>query len=168
MLSPHLRIASTLFALALVSTSLSAAEPDPLANLGKAADNKIFAQTIVNDVMAAHSELVVIGLHTIAPGAKDETMIATNLDRIGKKDDDDDIAVATERKTICAPNLKDPTRFEVQVPMMDKAGDVIGAIGLVFKYKAGDDEVALHKKALKIRAEIAARLASKDDLFKTS
>ena len=115
---------------------------------GKAADNKILAQAVVNDTMAAHADLLVVGLHTIAPGAKDETMIASNLDRIGKKDDDDDIAVATERKTICAPNLKDPTRFEVQVPMMDKAGEVIGAIGLVFKYKAGDDEVALLKKAL--------------------
>ena len=162
--SSALRLAA-LLALALAGSVSSRAADEALANLGKAADNKIFAQTICNDIMAAHSELVVIGLHAIAPGAKDETMIATNLDRIGKKDDDDDIAVATERKTICAPNLKDATRFEVQVPLEDKSGNVIGAIGLVFKYKAGDDEVALHKKAVKIRAEIAARIADKDSLF---
>jgi iron complex outermembrane receptor protein len=142
------------------------AEPEPQANLGKAADNNIFAQTLVNQTMANHPELVVIGLHAIAPGATGETMIATNLDRIGKKDDDDDIAVATERKTILAPNLTDASRFEVQVPMHDASGKVIGAIGLVFKYKAGDDEVQLHVKAVAIRDELAAQIATFDDLFK--
>ena len=132
---------------------------------GKAADNKILAQAVVNDTMAAHADLLVVGLHTIAPGAKDETMIASNLDRIGKKDDDDDIAVATERKTILAPNMKESNKFEVQVPLLDSQGNVIGAAGLVFKYKAGDDELDLHARALAIRAEMAKRFASKDALF---
>ncbi len=164
---PHIRLFTSICALALAGTGLRAAD-EPMANLGKAADNKIFAQTIANDIMAEHSELVVIGIHAIAAGATDEKMIASNLDRIGKKDDDDDVAVATERKTICAPNLKDATRFEVQVPLMTKSGEVIGAIGLVFKYKAGDDEVELHREALGIRAEIAKRLADKADLFKVT
>jgi hypothetical protein len=135
---------------------VSAFGADPV--LGKPADNKIFAQKLVNGLMAKYPELVVVGLHATVPGAKDETMIATNLDRVGKVDDDDDIAVATEHKTILAPNMKDPTKFEVQVPLKDTAGNFIGAAaGLVFKYKAGDDEVQLHIKALKIRDELAAK-----------
>src|SRR5215472_9620059 len=73
--------------------------------LGKAADNAIYAQQLVNEQMAKHPELVVIGVHAAKPGAKKSTMIASNLDRIGKADDDDDLAVAHERKTILAPNL---------------------------------------------------------------
>ncbi len=143
------------------------AEDAPV-TLGKAADNKIYAQALVNGLMARHPELVVVGLHAIAPGTKEEKMIATNLDRIGKKDDDDDIAVATERKTICAPNLTDPHKFEVQVPMHDTSGAVIGAIGFVFKYNAGDDEVKLHAKAVAMRDALAKRIASLADLFKTA
>src|ERR1700730_2931134 len=88
-------------------TQASAAE-----KLGKAADNAIYAQPLANEVMASHPELVVVGLHALKPGNKDETMIASNLDRIGKNDDEDDLAVAHERKTILAPNMKDPTKFE--------------------------------------------------------
>jgi hypothetical protein len=136
--------------------SAFAAETAPNPAWGKAADNHIFAQTLVTKVMSEYPELLVVGLHAVKPGAKGETMIATNLDRIGKVDDDDDIAVANEHKTICAPNLTDPHKFEVQVPLKDSAGNFLGAsAGFVFKYTLGDDEVALHAKALAIRDEIA-------------
>src|ERR1700737_3360369 len=93
---------------------------------GKAADNAIYAQTLANQVMASHPELVVIGLHALKPGNKEETMIASNLDRIGKKDDEDDLAVSHERKTILAPNIKDPTTFEAPVPLHAASGKTIG------------------------------------------
>ena len=93
-------------------------------SMGKAADNAIYAQTLVNEQMAKHSELLVLGLHAPKPGAKDSHMIAANLDRIGKADDEDDLAVAQERKTILAPNLKEPTKFEVAIPLKDASGKV--------------------------------------------
>ncbi len=128
---------------------------------GKAADNKIYAQQLVNELMAKYPELVVVGLHLTAPGAKAETMIATNLDRVGKLDDDDDIAVAQEHKTVLAPNMTDPHKFEVQVPLKDAAGHFIGgAAGFVFRYNSGDDEVQLHIKALAIRDELAKKTLS--------
>src|ERR1700733_4142624 len=74
--------------------------------LGKAADNAIYAQTLVNATVAQHPELIIVGVHALKPGAKIETMIAANIDRIGKKDDEDDLAVAHEKKTILAPNMK--------------------------------------------------------------
>lgn len=151
--------------LAVATVGLRAAETTPDPSWGKAADNKIFAQTLVNDTMAAHPELVVMGLHAVAPGQKDEKMIATNLDRIGKKDDDDDIAVATEGKTILAPNLTDPHKFEVQVPLLDSSGRTVGSIGFVFKYHAGDDQIEFHKKAFAIRADLAKRISDHDALF---
>jgi len=132
----------------------------------KAIDNKIYAQTLVNELMSGNHDLLVVGLHAVAPKAKSETMIASNLNRIGKKDDADDIAVATCRKTILAPNLKEPDKFEVQVPLKDKNGNVIGATGLVFKYKQGDDELKLHAKALSIRDELARKIPNLAALFK--
>ncbi|MDB6083425.1 MAG: hypothetical protein JWN43_1306 [Gammaproteobacteria bacterium] len=134
--------------------------------LGKAADNAIYAQTLANEVMANHPELVVIGLHALKPGNKVETMIASNLDRIGKKDDEDDLAVAHERKTILAPNMKDPSKFEAAVPLHDASGKIIGSLSTVFKYSAGDDEVTIHKAALVIRDDIAKKIPDTAALFK--
>jgi hypothetical protein len=93
-------------------------------------------------------------------------MIATNLDRVGKQDDDDDLAVATERKTIMAPNLKEKDKFEVAVPLKTASGEVIGSINLVFKYAAGDDEVAMLAQTTAIRDGVAKKLQGKEDLFK--
>lgn len=134
--------------------------------LGKAADNAIFAQTLVNEQMSKHPELVVLGLHATKPGTKDSHMIASNLDRIGKEDDEDDLAVARERKTILAPNMKDPDKFEVAVPLKDASGKVIGSLSTVFKYTAGDDEVKMHQAALAIRDEVAKKIPNVAALFK--
>lgn len=134
--------------------------------LGKAAQNAIYAQTLVNEIVAQHPELVVVGMHAARPGSKQSTMIAANLDRIGKQDDEDDLAVAHERKTILAPNLKDPARFEVAVPLKDATGTVIGCLATVFKYSTGDDEVRMHAAAVAIRDELARKIANAAVLFK--
>ena len=132
---------------------------------GKASDNRIYAQKLVNQLMVQYPELLVVGLHAVAPGAKDERMIATNLDRVGKIDDEDDVAVATERKTILAPNLKESNKFEVQVPLKDEADRIIGATGLVFQYRVGDDELELHRKALAIRDQLQQQIPDLASLF---
>lgn len=137
----------------------------PTPALGKAADNKILAQKLVNEIMASHPDLLVVGFHAIKPGTKDQVMIASNLDRIGKEDDDDDKAVVTERKTICVPNAKESNKFEVQVPMHDAHGAIIGAYGFVFLYQAGDDEVELHRKAIVLRDALAKKIPNLAALF---
>jgi hypothetical protein len=159
----HLIIsAASAAVLSCASAAYALAEPA----LGKAADNAIYAQTLVNEQMAKHSELLVLGMHAPKPGAKDSHMIAANLDRIGKVDDEDDLAVAQEHKTILAPNLKEPTKFEVAVPLKDANGKVIGSLSTVFKYAAGDDEVKMHAAAVAIRDEVARKIPSVAALFK--
>ena len=156
-----LRFPRLLIALLLLVAVCAGAE-----KWGKAADNKIYAQQLVNELMAAHPELLVVGIHTVAPGEKDQKMIATNLDRVGKADDDDDVAVFKERKTILVPNAKESNKFEVQIPMFDAAGRIIGAYGFVFRYQAGDDEVELHRKAVAIRAGLAKKIPDLAALFR--
>ena len=154
--------AATAAVLSCATAAYALADPA----LGKAADNAIYAQTLVNEQMAKHPELLVLGMHAPKPGAKDSHMIAANLDRIGKADDEDDLAVAQERKTILAPNMKEPTKFEVAVPLKDASGKVIGSLSTVFKYAAGDDEVKMHTAALAIRDEMAKKIPNLAALFK--
>lgn len=159
------KIALTLACLLPLVPALAADEPtDP--SWRKAADNHIFAQQLVNDELRRSSDLLVIGIHADLPGTKDERMIACNLGRVGKVDDDDDKAGAIDGKTVLAPNPEDPGRFEILIPLHDKAGDRIGAIGLVFKYHAGESLVHLLKRAIEVRDGFARRLNSADDLFR--
>jgi hypothetical protein len=142
------------------------AKPPPSA-WGRAADNKILAQRIVNDLMNQNVDLVVCGLHAVPPGGgeNDQRMIACNLDRIGKPDDEDDLAVSRQRKMILVPNAREPDKFEVQVPLKDAMGRIIGACGFVFRYEPGDDEVELLRKGRSLRDKIARQLSSRADLF---
>ena len=155
-------------ALCFAAARLCAQDPTPeeMATWKKPSANPILAQKLVNDLMAAHSELLVIGLHATAPGATGQTMIATNLDRVGKKDDDDDKAVSVEHKIILAPNLKESNKFEVQVWLKDASGkQLTAAAGFVFKYKQGDSEIMLLTKALAFRDELARKTPSFEALF---
>jgi hypothetical protein len=169
----HLHSCSFRSAIALLGAAalvfcvpLSTSAADSPANWTKAADNHILAQKLVNDLMEQNADLVVVGLHATAPGTSMERMVASNLDRIGKEDDEDDIAVFTERKTILCPNAKEPHKFEVQVPLMDSSGKIIGTCGFVFKYNAGDDEIELHRRALTLRSWLKDRIPSLDALLK--
>lgn len=157
--------AASLLALAFL-TSASGVHAET--QLGKAVDNKIYAQTLVNEIMEKNSDLLVVGMHVVAPGAKGETMIASNLDRIGKKDDSDDIAVATEHKTILAPDMKGFKKFEVLMPLKEASGKVIGAIGFVFKYGEKANEVKLHVQAATLRDALAKKIPNLAELFKPS
>jgi hypothetical protein len=163
MMSKEMKLSAILVATLACTWAASASAEE---RLGKAADNAIYAQTLVNATMAQHPELVVMGIHALKPGAKVETMIAANLDRIGKKDDEDDLAVAHERKTILAPNMKDPAKFEVALPLHDASGKVIGSLSTVFKYTAGGDEVKMHAAAVAIRDDLARKISNADELFK--
>src|ERR1700687_2929886 len=96
-----------------VTTTSGAAQ----ASLGKAADNHIYAQALVNELMARHPELIIVGVHVVVPGATDQIQIATNEDKIGRKDDPDDLMVSQEHKTILAPNLHGLGRYEVLLPL---------------------------------------------------
>lgn len=133
---------------------------------GKAADNKILAQAWVNKTMAANSDLLVIGVHAFRPGTQDERMIASNLDRINKEDDDDDKGAVAEGKTVLAPNMKDPNKFEVLMPLTDSKGAIIGAIGFVFRYQKGESQINMLTKATALRDGFGATLSGASDLFK--
>ena len=115
-----------------------------------------YAQHLADEVVVTTPGLLVIAMHVSPPGMANYPIVASNIGRIGKPADDDDMRVINTGKT----NLEvahGGTRFEVELPMRDLAGETVGAIGLVFPYKAGDSKGALEKKAVAIRDRLAAR-----------
>jgi iron complex outermembrane receptor protein len=122
-----------------------------------------FAQKLVDEALAKHPEVILLAIHAQPPGHKD-VIVASNFGRIGKLGDEDDMRCINTGK----PNLEiDPTgkHFEAEIPLKDQGGKTIGALGVVFNYKPGDDKEASHRIANQIEAEMRAQLPTEKSLF---
>ena len=127
---------------------------------------RMYAQKLVDETLAKHKEVVIMAMHVTPPGRSTNVIIASNIGRIGKVADDDDLRVINTGK----PNLEvnaTGNHFEVELVLEDVAGKNIRALGVVFDYKTGDDKIAMQKKAEQIRAELRRQIPSKDKLFDT-
>ena len=125
---------------------------------------KIFAQKLVDETLAKHPDVVILALHVTPPNNPDNVIIASNIGRIGKKADEDDTRVIQTGQ----PNLevnKTGNHFEVELPLQDKAGKTIGAAGIVFNYKEGDNKAELQKKAEAVRDEMRRQTPTVAKLF---
>jgi hypothetical protein len=122
-----------------------------------------FAQKLVDEALAKHPEVILMAIHAQPPGHKN-VIVASNFGRIGKIGDEDDLRCIRTGK----PNLEvDPkgTHFEVELALKDKGGKTVGALGVVFNYKAGDDKNAYEHIADAIGSEMQAQLPKQSSLF---
>jgi hypothetical protein len=125
----------------------------------------IFAQKLVDDALVKHPEVIIIAMHVTPPGKTDNVIIASNIGRYGKKADEDDMRVIETGKSNLELN-KAGNHFEVELVLQDQSGATIGAAGIVYNYKPGDDKAQMEKTAEQIRDEWKAQLPNKEALFK--
>ena len=133
------------------------------AGISGQASSKIYAQKLLDETLAKHREVVIMAMHVTPPNKSDNVIIASNIGRIGKKADEDDLRVIETGK----PNLernKKGDHFEVELVMQDQAGTTIGAVGIVFMFKP-DNEAAFQKKAEEIRDEMRRQIPTLAKLF---
>jgi hypothetical protein len=124
---------------------------------------KIYAQKLLDETLAKHKEVVIMAMHVTPPGKTDNVIIASNIGRIGKKADEDDMRVIETGK----PNLevnKKGDHFEVELVMQDQSGKTIGAVGIVFNYEKGK-EAEFQKNAEQIRDEMKQKTPTLGKLF---
>lgn len=162
-------------AAAALSLSLNAAaasaQTAPAKNW-KPPAQKIYAQKLSDETMAAHPDLQSVTFHGVPPGAKDlYTMFAGSYpERIGNPDDPDDIDVIKKGITIVDPRWHRPNdavkRFVVQEPLRDQSGENIGLIVYAFKTANGSKgEQYYTQAAMKMRDELAPKIPSYAALF---
>jgi hypothetical protein len=143
-----MRIAFLLFATA-VACPLHAGETT--------APERIYAQELVNQTVKKYPDLLVVAMHVTPPSESENVIIASNIARIGKRADAEDLQVIRTGETIAKVN-KNGDRFEVELSLLDASGKPIGALAIVFPYKAGDDPSVFKTRAEKIRDELAGRI----------
>lgn len=116
-----------------------------------------FAQRLVDETVAKHPEVIILAIHSTPPGSRQNVISGSTIGRIGKKADEDDLRVI-EKGTTNLEVAENGKRFEVELPLNDARGRRIGALGVVMAYKPGTDKEALHRRAIVVRDEMAARI----------
>ncbi len=106
-----------------------------------------------------------MAMHVTPPGKADNVIIASNIGRIGKKADEDDLRVINTGR----PNLevnKKGDHFEVELVLQDQSGKTIGAVGIVFINEKGK-AAEFQKRAELIRDEMKQQTPTLEKLFET-
>jgi hypothetical protein len=158
-----MKLAKTMLCVSLLGTPFMLFAQEQAAKTDSQQPN-IYAQKLVNDTLAKHKEVVIMAFHVTPPNQSDNVIIASNIGRIGKKADEDDMRVIETGKSNLEVN-KTGNHFEDELPLLDQSGNRIGAVGIVFDYKPGVDKSKLAKQAEKVRDEMAKQIPSKDKLF---
>jgi iron complex outermembrane receptor protein len=126
-------------------------------------EKKIYAQKLLDETLAKHKDVVIMAMHVTPPGKTENVIIASNIGRIGKKADEDDLRVIETGK----PNLevnKKGDHFEVELVLQDQSGKTIGAVGIVFMYQKGK-EAEFQKNAEQVRDEMKQQTPTLAKLF---
>ncbi|MBW4052469.1 MAG: hypothetical protein HIU85_13590 [Proteobacteria bacterium] len=118
-----------------------------------------YAQHIVDTELAKHRDVLILAIHATTPKNANPEILASNIGRIGKEADSDDMRVVRDGKTNLEVN-KDLMRYEVELPLKNAAGERIGALGVVFPLTAHTHQKAKHAEAIRIRDEIAKQIPS--------
>jgi hypothetical protein len=139
------------------------------APLGKAADNNIYAQRLVAELVSKNPDLGGAGLHAIPPGGRNYEIVAQLRDLIGKKSSADDVDLIERDATKIYPFVIDGSpRFSALAPLRDSPGNVIGLAVLSFHRRPGVDKLTVHTRMAALLAELAAKIPDRDALFKPS
>ncbi|MFZ6758299.1 hypothetical protein ACO0K9_13905 [Undibacterium sp. Ji50W] len=134
---------------------------------------RIYAQTLSDEIMAAHPELISVTFHGVPPGlSKVYTMFAGSYpERIGNPDDPDDVMIIETGITILDPRwhrTKDPIRkFVPMLPLRDAAGENIGLLVLAYKNPVGSgyDDAHFFTVSTALRNELQKKIPSYAALF---
>ena len=131
-----------------------------------AAATWIFAQKLVDDLVARHPGLVRIGLHVTPPNDSQNLIIASNVPaRIGRRSDPEDLEAMRSGQPVL---LKEGENVDVTLPLHDAGGKIIGAIGLTFKPKPDGKEGDAIRRARDLVGELETQISFKAILFASS
>jgi hypothetical protein len=124
-----------------------------------------YGQYLVDAEMTAHPELQKMGIHVVAPGEHDESIVACSVpSKIGKKSSAADLEEEKSGKTFIKP-VPDRQFYDMALLLADSQGRHIGAVVMELKYSGAASPEAAIQKAEAIRDEMQTRIASLKALF---
>ena len=128
---------------------------------------KIYAQKLVNETLAAHTEIMGLEISAVHPKKNECTTIASDEELgIGEKCDQDEFEVMKTDKPFADKTTEHGKEFfDVNVPVHDANGKVVAIIGVDFKPDHKQTAAQATEAAEQIAKEIEAKVSSKDKLY---
>jgi len=124
---------------------------------------KNYAQALIDRTLSRHPEVATLAMHVTPPNSPENVIIASNFGRIGKKADDDDLAVIKTGQPKSEIG-KNGDRFSIELPLQDVSGDTVGALAVAFPYKPGNDKAKFVRQAKQVRDELRRRITNAGNL----
>jgi len=157
------RWGGVLLSAGLLSAGLAQTPAAPV--WGKASANRIYAQQLVNELMAADPTLLSVALHATPAGATQPQIVAHTQDLIGKLDSPADLTMIRLDQTVIGPELVEHTtqvisRMVVHAPLRDRHGTIIGLAVFSFKRHPGREKLDALVRAEAILAQLAEKIPS--------
>lgn len=122
------------------------------------------AQALADGVVQRNPDMLDVILHVSpTPDAKNIVVAAHLRKANGEASGDDDLGVAKTGAPLVEVQ-KDGVRLGILVQLRDAQHHAIGAVGLMYPYKPGDDIEAQMRRSFAIRDALAARIASRPAL----
>jgi hypothetical protein len=127
-----------------------------------------FAQTLTEQELKRHPEVLVIAFHAQIPGETVNRVVAINQAQWGKfqwrLSDDIDTDTAKTQRTVVQV-IPATHRMEVHMPLHTKTGETIATFVCVWSFKDEEDAPELMRKSQAIRDEIAPQISSIQQLL---
>ena len=129
-----------------------------------------YAQTLTDQVLKRHQDVLVIAFHAQIPGEQINRVIAINQAQWGKfqwrPSDDIDTDTAKSQRTVVQV-IPATHRMEVHMPLRTKTGKTIATFVCVWNFKDEEEAPELMRKSQMIRDEIAPEIANVTQLLGT-
>lgn len=151
-----------MFFAGLLATSATCADSKAEPEIWNGGAPAAYAQTIVGRTLARHPDLKILAFHVTPPGLATNMIVASNIGRIGKPADADDLAVIHTGATHAEHTRNG---YSVELVLVDASGRPIGALAATFAEAAGVDEPRSVQRALAVRDELAAEIPTLEALF---
>jgi len=128
---------------------------------------KIYAQKLVNETLAVHSEIMGLEISAVHPKKDECTTIASDEELgIGEKCDHDEYNVMKSNKPFADKVTEHGKEFfDVNVPIHDANGKILAIVGVDFKPDPKQTAAQATEAAEQIAKEIEAKVPSKEKLY---
>ncbi|KIU26013.1 hypothetical protein SR41_16705 [Sphingomonas melonis] len=119
------------------------------------------AQALVDDVVRRNPDMLDVILHVSPQPDAGNVVIAAHLRKAnGEASGEDDLGVARTGAPLVEVQ-KDGVRLGILLQLRDSRHRAIGAVGLMYPYKPGEDVEAVVRRSFAIRDALALRIPSR-------
>lgn len=130
---------------------------------------KLYAQALVDQIIAANPNLATVSIHSYAPGgavSSSSIIAAKDPAKLGDPDDAEDFQALTDPK----PNFyyaKEQRLYKGVLALLDVAGLPVGSLTVAYRYQSQGEEASEAKTMLAIRDGLKIYIPSRAALFQT-